>query len=191
MDEEGALALIYANTRRRPEKRTADLVTIARAFEYLVDLYGSRKAVADKVELSTEMVREFLTVLDLPEEVRELVSTRTIDRLDVALEIYMLKDHDKQLAAARTISGLSSKDVRDIRRLAEQANMPIEESRQIVLQAKPEGLHIFVMDFDDQTYHALLEAARHTDMDPAELVRQVVVDWLRRKRKRKKEQGMR
>lgn len=187
MDEEGALALVYANTRRKPEKRVADLVAVAKAFEYLVDLYGSRKAVADKVDLSTEMVREFLTVLELPEDVRGLVSSRTIDRLDVALEIYMLKDRHKQVAAAKAIAGLPSKDVRDIRRVTEQANLPIEDSKRIVLEAKAKGLHIFVMDFDDETYDALLKAARDNDIEPAQLVTEVVGDWLRRKSKRKKE----
>lgn len=184
LDEETALAIVFANTRRK--KRTADLITVAKSFEYLVKLYGSRKAVARKVGLSTEMIREFLTVLDLPGEVKKLVSSREIDKLDVALEIYMLKDPEKQSAAAKTIAALPSKDVRDIRRLAEQANLPIEESRRMVLESKPKGLHIFVMDFDDETYDALVEEARDSNTEPAELVRKVIVDWLRRKRKRKK-----
>lgn len=183
MDEESALAIVFANTRRK--KRTADLITVAKSFEYLVRLYESRKAVAEKVGLSTEMVREFLTVLELPEEVKKLISSREIDRLDVALEIYMLKDPKKQVTAAKTIGGLPSKDVRDIRRLAEHANVPIEESKRMVLESKPKGLHIFVMDFDDETYDALLEEARNMDAEPAELVRKLVIDWLRRKRKRR------
>jgi hypothetical protein len=180
MDEEGALALVFANTRRMPEKRAVDLVTIAKSIQYLVELYGSRKAVADKLCLSPEMIREFLTVLELPEPVRELVSSRHIDSLDVALEIHMLRDRDKQVAAAKRLADLPSKDVRDIRRLSQQADLSIEDATRIILEAKPKGLHIFVMDFDDDTYTALLRAARCRRMQPAELVREVVADWLRR-----------
>ena len=187
MDEESALALVFANTRRRPEKRAADLVTVAEGIRYLVELYGSRKAVADKVGLSSEMIREFLAVLELPEPVRELVSRRDIDRLDVALEIYMLRDRDKQVTAAKTVADLPSKDVRDIRRLAEQAGLSIEESKRIVLDAKPKGLHIFLMDFDDDTYKALVRAAGSRSVEPAELVREVVSDWLRREAEQKTE----
>ncbi|MCJ7667450.1 MAG: hypothetical protein MUP04_04055, partial [Anaerolineae bacterium] len=153
LDEESALAIVFANTRRK--KRTADLITVAKSFEYLVKLYRSRKAVAEKVGLSTEMVREFLKVLSLPDQVKKMVSSREIDGLDVALEISMLEDAEKQIAAAKTIAGLPSKDVRDIRRLAEHADLPIEESKRMVLESKPKGLHIFVMDFDDETYDAL------------------------------------
>jgi hypothetical protein len=132
------------------------------------------------------MIREFLKVLNLPGEIKTLVSSREIDRLDVALEISMLEDAEKQIAAAKTIAGLPSKDVRDIRRLAQQANLPIKESKKMVLESKPKGLHIFMMDFDDETYDALVEEARDSNSEPAELVRKVVTDWLRRKRKRKK-----
>ena len=72
LDEESALAILFANTRRK--KRKEDLITIARAFEYLVNLYGSKEAVAKRVGLSTEMIREFLTVLKLPREIQKLVT---------------------------------------------------------------------------------------------------------------------
>ena len=69
LDEATALSILFSNTKRK--KRDADLLTIAKSCDYLVKLYGSQKAVADKIGLSSEMVREFLTTLRLPSEVQQ------------------------------------------------------------------------------------------------------------------------
>lgn len=80
LDEISALQIVFANIRRK--KRKENLVNIAKAFEYLVKNYGSLKAVAEKVGISAEMIRQFLSVLKLPVEVQELFSKREIDSVD-------------------------------------------------------------------------------------------------------------
>jgi hypothetical protein len=183
LDEDTALSILFANTRRI--KRNVDLITVAESCEYLVELYGSQKAVAEKVGLSAEMIREFRKLLNLPKEVKELISSRQIDRLDVAYRISMLEDPEKQITAARTIANLpSSKDVRDVLRLAERVDLPIEESKKMILESKPKGLHIFIVDFDDETYSALIEEAKALEVETAELVKDIVTDWLQRRGKR-------
>lgn len=183
LDEDTALSILFANTRRI--KRNVDLITVAESCEYLVELYGSQKAVAEKVGLSSEMIREFRKLLTLPKEVKEFISNRQIDRLDVAYRISMLEDPARQITAARAIANLpSSKDVRDILRLAENADLSIEESKKMILESKPKGLHIFIVDFDDETYSALIEEAKALEVETAELVKGIVTDWLQRRRKR-------
>lgn len=177
LDEETALAVLFANTKRK--KRNADLLTIAQSCEYLVKLYGSQKTVAKKIGLSTEMVREFLTVLKIPKEVQELVSDRQIDSVDTVREISALKDTEKQIAAARSFLDSSSKDVRDIKRLVKSADLPVEEAKRVISELKPKGLHIFVIDFDDEMHRAIKAQARLLKVKPAELVRGIVNDWLR------------
>jgi len=180
LDEDIALSIIFANTRRK--KRRESLITVANAFEHLIQLYGSQKAVAETVGLHPEMIREFRKLLELPEPVKGLVSSRQIDRLDVAYRISMLRDPARQIAAAKGIANLpSSKDVRDILRLAENANLPLEESKKMILDAKPKDLHIFVIDFNDETYEAIMRQAKDSNIDPAELVKNIVTDWLQRK----------
>jgi len=187
LDEDTALSILFANTRRT--RRNVDLITVAESCEYLVDLYGSQKAVAEKVGLSAEMIREFRKLLNLPKEVKDLISSREIDRLDVAYRISMLQEPEKQVAAARTIANLpSSKDVRDILRLSESADLPIEESKKMVLDAKPKGLHIFIVDFDDEAYSALMDEAKALEVETAELVKEIVTDWLQRKEDREGKQ---
>ena len=179
LDEETALTILFANTRRK--KRNNDLITIAKSCEYLTKLYGSQKAVAEKVGLSTEMIREFLSALKLPEEVQKLISDRKIDSIDIVREISVLKDPSKRIVAAKALANSLSKDVRDVKRLIKDTNLSVAEAKKAVLESKPKGLHIFMMDFDDDTYRAVIEQAKNMKVKPAELVRQIVLDWLQKR----------
>lgn len=178
LDEETALSILFANTKRK--KRNEDLLTIARACEYLIDLYGSQKELAKKIGLSTEMIREFRTVLKLPDEVQKLVANRKIDSLDVVREISVIKDRHKQIGLAEAFASSSTKDIRDIKRLVKGANFSVSNAKKAVLDAKPKGWHIFIMDFDDETYRTITKLARARKVKPAELVRKIVTDWLKR-----------
>jgi hypothetical protein len=179
IDENSALAILFANIRRK--KRSTDLVTIAKACKYLIELYGSQKSVANKVGLSTEMIREFLTTLRLPAKIQRLISERKIDSIDIVKEISAIKDPSKQIAVAHLFTSSLSKDVRDIKRLIKEANLSIEDARKTVLNAKPRGLHIFVMDFDDEMSRAIKRYSKTLKMRPPELVRKIVIDWLKKK----------
>jgi hypothetical protein len=179
LDEETALAIIFSNTKRK--KRDLDILTIAKAFEYLVKLYGSRKAVGEKVGLSAEMVREFLNVLKLPKEVQELVSKRVIDSIDTIKEISAIKDFSKQIEASQAFASLTSKDVRDIKRLIKVEDLSVNDAENVIADAKPKGFHVFVMDFDDEIYKTLTEQACILDIKPAELVREIVISWLKQR----------
>lgn len=178
-DEETALSILFANTKRK--KRQVDLVTLARSCKYLVDLYGSRKAVGKRVGLSTEMIRELMLPLKLPKGVQDLVLNRNIDSIDVVREIATLKDPAKQISAANQFIGTVSKDVRDIKRLVKKTGLTAENAKEIILEAKPGNLHIFAMDFDEEIYQAIVHEAEKRKMEPAELVREIVLNWLKSK----------
>jgi ABC-type Zn uptake system ZnuABC Zn-binding protein ZnuA len=189
LDENAALATVFANIRRK--KRNNDLITIAKAFEYLVKLYGSQKSVAEKVGLSTEMVREFLAVLKLPKEVRYLISERKIDSIDVLREISVLKETKKQIAASEAFVNSLSKDARDMKRLIKDAELSVNEAKKTILDAKPKGLHIFFMDFDNEIYRAIIQHAKVMKVKPAELVREIVLNWLKEKNRIDEKQRVR
>lgn len=179
LNEETALSILFANTRRK--KRRVDLFTLAQSCKYLVDLYGSKKDVAEKVGLSTEMIRELMLPLKLPREIRKLISSRKIDSIDTVREISALKEPSKQIAAASEFINTSTKDVRDIKRLINKARIPAERAKEIILEAKPKDLHIFVMDFDEEMYRSLLEHSKRKKIDPAVLVKEIVSNWLKGK----------
>lgn len=179
LDEETALAIIFANTRRK--KRAENLITVAKAFDYLVKFYGSRKAVAKNVGLSAEMVREFSTLLEMPKQVRDLFESRKIDSIDIGKELASLGDKQKQLAAAKMIADQPTKDVRDIKRLIRRDKFPVKKSLEMVLEAKPKGLHIYMTDFDDKTHKALIKQAKKARVKPAQLVKEIISNWLAQK----------
>jgi hypothetical protein len=178
-DEATALAIAYSNTKRK--KREKDLVTVAEAMKYLATLYKSQKKVAEKLDLSSEMVRQFLTVLKLPKSVQKLFECKQIDSVDTAKELSSLGDKKKQETAARTIVHSSSKEVRDIKRLVKRASVTIGKAKQTVFDEMPKGLNVFLLDFDEDTMRKLVKEARASKMKPAELVRTVIVEWLAKK----------
>ncbi|TKJ38465.1 hypothetical protein CEE36_10695 [candidate division TA06 bacterium B3_TA06] len=178
-NETTALAIVFANTQRK--KRKEDLVTIAKAFKYLVDLYGSQRAAGEQVGLSSSMVGQFLAVLKLHPEVQNLIAEREIDSVDIAKELAVLKDPAKQIAAAKAIINSQSKDVRDIKRLIKNTDIPAKDAKKLILDEK--GLHVFIMDFDDEIYRGLIKIATDRKIDPADLVREIVIDWVVQKAK--------
>lgn len=179
LDEETALSVLFSNTKRK--KRNDDLVTIAMSCKYLVDKYGSQQALAKKIGLSAEMIRQFLATLELPEEVQKLVSERKIDSVDIVKEIAAIKDPQKQISVANTIINYLSKDARDIKRLIKVFNLSVEDAKRTVMEAKPKRLHFFIMDFDDKTYKLILKHSKKMKIQPSELVSEIVMEWLKQK----------
>jgi len=178
LTEERALGIVFGNTRTRT--RAENLLTVAEALEYLVGLYGTQKAVAVKVGLSQEIVMEFRLLLKLPDEVQELVRSRRIDQLETAYRIAMVKDPAKQIDMAREIAGLKTEDVRDVQHAISRDGLSAKQSRKAVLNLKLKGLHVFALDFDDEQYGAIIELARTKKLDPAEMLKSVVLRWTSR-----------
>jgi len=181
LDETQALAVLFANTRRK--KRTADLITVARSCQYLLELYGSRKAVADRVGISTEMIRQFLTPLRLPPEAQRLVSERKIDSVDAVAKIVALRGRRRQVQAARALVGSTSYDVRDVNRLIKTSRITARGAKERVARSKLKGLNLFVLDLDDATFNAFRKASKQLRLHPADLLKLVLTDWLRKRRK--------
>jgi hypothetical protein len=181
-NEATALATAYSNTKCK--KRPDDLVTVAGAMKYLTETYGS-KAVAEKLNISVEMIRQFLTVLDLPRKVKALFASRQIDSVDVAKELASLGDKKRQETTARAIVNSPSKDVRDIKRLIKTNQYRVTKAKKAVLDAKPKGLNIFLLDFDDDTMRKIAKEAKSRKIKPADLVRDIIIKWLETKRAQK------
>ena len=173
------LALVIANTKRKPGTRVKDIITIAKAIERLVKYYGSKEKLGKVVDLSSEMIREFLTALKLPKEVQKMIEKRKIDKIDVVRKIATFTEAPEQMNAAEVFATLSSDEARDILRLVKTTGVSIEEAKRVILEAKPKGFHIFMIDFDDEIYRALLELSKKHNIKPAELVRNIIIDWLK------------
>lgn len=176
LDETTALAILFANTKRK--RRTEDLVTVAEAFQFLVDKYGSVQAVAKKVGLSPEMVREFLAILSLSPQVLDMVRRREIDSLDVAYRLSKISDPDSQLELAVRAQEMRSKDIRDVEREMATSGRTVDEAVESVKASSLADLHIFVLDFEEEHYKEILSRARSAGTKPAELLKKVILEWL-------------
>jgi len=181
MDEENALAVIFTNTKRH--KRTIDLLTVAECFYFLRNIYGTQEAVAEKTDLSREMVREFLRIRNLPEYVKKLIRSRKVDSIDTAYRLANIKDEQTLRIVIDKLLSLRTHDFRDVISTAkENAELSIDAAREAVLKSKPQNLHVFVLDFDEEDYRKLVGIAKNRNNSPAELVKRIVEDWLSKDR---------
>jgi len=112
-------------------RRALNLIEMVDRIEILKKELGSLSAVAKKLDLSDEIIREFWSAKTLPSEVKKIIRNRNIDSLDIAYRISLLKDKDKQVCLALKIieGGLTSKAVRGVVSiLRRDPNKTIEEA---------------------------------------------------------------
>ena len=76
-DRNTALAVCFSNLKGSKNK---DLLLTARALEYLKELpeFGSNQRVAEQVGVSGEIVRQFISLLDLPDSVQKFFQDREL-----------------------------------------------------------------------------------------------------------------
>jgi hypothetical protein len=177
LDEDTALAILFGNTKRK--KREIDLLTLAKNCDYLVRKYGSRSKVAERLSLSTEMIREFLIPLSLPKEVQQLILERKIDSMDVVKEVASLKSREKQVEAGILFTKLPSKDVRDIVRVSKEGRVTVQEATNTLLEFKEKNMHVFIIDLDDATYSDVKTQADKIGISPAILLKGLIQSWAR------------
>jgi hypothetical protein len=107
-----ALAAVIANTRRN--KRRLNLIQIAGKIA-IARKHLSKKEIADRVMLSTEMIREFERVDKLAGPLKNLVQNGTITSVDEAYRLSRLSVDDQRFLANEMVKGkLNSKDLRAI-----------------------------------------------------------------------------
>lgn len=177
LDEESALAIIFANTKR--QKRVVDLITLANCFTFLRNKYGNQRKVAEITDLSREMVREFIQLLTLPPYVQNLIKTRKIDKIDTAYRLTKIKDETVLKEIVEKIPNLSAHDVRDIiMTMKENANTSVNSATNNVLKSKPKNIHVFIIDFSEENYKKILQIAKDKGVSPADLIKNIVDAWL-------------
>ncbi|HUW19657.1 MAG TPA: hypothetical protein VMW16_10175 [Sedimentisphaerales bacterium] len=100
---EKAVVTLIGCTRRK--KRAKSITDIAAMIEFLRDELGSYSAVANKVGLSTEMLREFRSVKQLDPEIHTLVEKRIIDSVDLVYRISKLDSKSQKALVEKFLKG--------------------------------------------------------------------------------------
>jgi len=122
-------ARLIRNTIKKNTQRADNLLVIARDVEELIRLTGSINAAAKHIDLSLIMLKKFLSVNNLSEEVKKLVEQRKFDNVQAAYDIRSLSS-EEQLIIAKSVSErkISGSDVKNlIPQKNKDKNVPIED----------------------------------------------------------------
>ena len=137
MDREEALAISFANLKGPRDK---ELIRAAMALDYLKALpeFGSNAAVGRAVGVSGEIVREFLSLLQLPREVQNLLERRRLS-LEQGRRLWQLRRvrPDAVVDAARAMTELTALDSRHlVDYLCKHRDISVSEGVEKVLGSK-------------------------------------------------------
>lgn len=170
--EKELLASFIANFKKG--KKVADPIEYAETCKALIDLYGSPERVAEKLGIGKETVRILSKIVELPSEVKGLVSKRKIP-LTVAFDIVPV-DRSRQVEVARAVTGLRYRDARKvIRRLSENPQKSAESIRAEVLnELEKREVNIAMIALPRDIFGLLKEESK----DVVALVGLIVDDWL-------------
>lgn len=108
---EPIIARLISNTRRK--KRPDNLLDIARDIRWLEDDFGSLTALSRAIGISTDMLRQFLSIEQLCPEVQKLFEERKFDLINIAHYISNFDSSAQKVIANEVINGrLSAADIR-------------------------------------------------------------------------------
>jgi len=139
---EKALARLIGSTRR--PRRVKNLLEVAEEIEVAEKLLGSRKAVAKRIRLSDEMLKEFASVNILEEAVKQMVKEELITSVDTAYRLSLLPKTDQPVVARAYVeSGLTGKEVREVVALRRRdSKQPIQAIIDSVKDSRPKVQYV-------------------------------------------------
>jgi hypothetical protein len=181
MTREEAMAVCFANLKGTRHK---DLLKTARALQYLKSLpeYGSNEKVGRAVGVSGEMVREFLVLLRLPEQVQRLLEQRQLT-LEQGRRLWQLGRQRPELlqAAADAMTDLSAIEGRHlVDYLLQHPELSVAEAKQRILESKTiteREFHVIAI-LDEPGYRELQRQSKQRKLAISELVTEIVRNWL-------------
>jgi len=169
-DEIKAFATLVTNLGKK--KRTENLLKLAQYCVDLKKLYGSWAKLAEKIKISdarshisSEMLREFGAVMELPEEVKEMVKNNVITSVDIAYRISRLKNSEDQARLAKAVAqqSLSTSDVRAVVEYKTKSPyVTLEDAIERVIKSKTKVVtrHVVIMELQKNTFDKLRNEAK-------------------------------
>lgn len=183
MDKEEALAICFANLKGYKDK---DLIGTAKALQYLKGLpdYGSNQKVGKAVGVSGEVVREFLTLLRLPDTIQSLFEQRQLKHLEQSRRLWQLARLNPSLLeeTAQGITDLNALDGRHvIDYILRNPGVSVSEAKRRVLESKTiteQEFHVIALVSEDE-YRLLADEAKKRKVAVDALVSSIVRQWLK------------
>lgn len=170
--EKELLAFFIANFKKG--KKIEDPLKYAETCKALVDLYGSPENVAMKLGIGRETVRILSKIVELPQEVKKLISRREIP-LTAAFDIVPLSS-TRQVEVAKAIAGLQYRDAREV--IARVSKNPHKSARtirsEVLRELEKKELNLAMIALPTNVFQEL----RHESTDVPALVELIVNEWL-------------
>ncbi len=181
MDKQEALAISFANLKGAKSK---DLLQTARALQYLKSLpeHRSNAQVAAAVGVSAEIVREFLALLKLPEDIQELFGQNLL-KLEHGRRLWQLSRRRPGILgeAAAAMCDMTAMDARHfVEYLLQYPEVPVQEVKRTIIESKTiieREYHVVALLPEDE-YKLLAQRARTRGVSLDRLVSSIVKQWL-------------
>jgi hypothetical protein len=183
-EEENLVAELYILLKGNKKKRE-NWIDIATKCQKLIAHYGSISEAAAKVGVSYSLLRSIASLLNLPEEVKRLVSEREI-LYDAAQRILTISDRKKQIEVARAIAGLPSHKQREIIQFASRnpnASLMNFIDRATKPKPAPEKIRIAVLPLREEMYNSLHTQGSRRKLSVEKLILTIIDEWAERNRR--------
>ena len=176
------LATGFANLKARRGHK--DYLGTARALKRLKALpqYSTNQKLAQTFQVSREIIREFLVLLELPDEVQQLMDAGEL-KLEhgLGLRKLMRKRPGVVVDAAQAMRGLRAHEARHLSDyVLKHPELDIVDAREVVLSSRPEITREFhdIAILSEARYREVAKRARRKEIPVSDLVSSIVISWL-------------
>ena len=180
-DRHTALAVCFKNLKGSKDK---DLLLTAQALHFLKELpeFGSNQRVGQQVGVSGEIVRQFISLLDLPPEVRVRIDQKKLGlehgrRLGELQRVRPLIVEDAAEAMS-TMTAMAARDLVDY--LKRDPSVSVEDALHAIEDAKPiiTQEHLICALVSENEYDSLAAYSQQHSMTVNDLVTSITREWL-------------
>lgn len=176
--DEEVLASLLLSVGTRKKWRALNPITTAKILESICKS-SSQVEVARKLSVSPETIREFRSLLKLPESVQKLITAGKIG-IDAGYRISLMKSKDEQEILAEAIANkrIKTNEWRGIIQGLKKRNphMPISECIELAIKYRPitEEEHLVVTSLQRDTLNALKKRSEASDILINDLMKEIL-----------------
>ena len=181
LEKREALAICFRNLKGTKAK---DLLLTARALKYLKGFpeFQANERLGEEVGVSGEIVRQFISLLDLPPSVQTYLEQRRLG-LEQGRRLWQLHQARPSVveAAARAMASMTAMESRDlVEYLIRMPSASVQETLLVLKEAKRNISHEYHVEavLDENAYEALVAQARKRGASVNDLVSGIVNNWL-------------
>jgi len=176
--EDKALAVCFINVKG---SKTKELIRTASAMAFLRSLrkYGTNGAVGEAVGVRGEMVRQFLTLLTLPEQVQILLDEGKLglEKGQLLRRLSLRRPQRAVVDAAKAMTGISAHDSRAlVDYVLRHDGVAMDDAKRAVLESKTsvrDEYHVMA-ELSEDEYRQLVAMAKKRRMKVNDVVTSLV-----------------